>query len=178
LFLGRVHKVKGLDMLIPAFANLCKDYPEWKLVIAGPDENDHKKTLVELTKKYKIENKINFVGEVLGKKKEELFVSSDLFVLPSYSEALSVAAIEALRYSLPLLITKTCNFPEVVQSGAGIEVMPSHDDIQVGLEQLMKLSVKQRNEMGGRGFQLFKEKYSMEVIAKQLSNKFEKILQE
>jgi len=178
LFLGRVHKVKGLDMLIPAFANLCKDYPEWKLVIAGPDENDHKKTLVELTKKYKIENKINFVGEVLGKKKEELFVSSDLFVLPSYSEALSVAAIEALRYSLPLLITKTCNFPEVVQSGTGIEVMPSHDDIQVGLEQLMKLSVKQRNEMGGRGFQLFKEKYSMEVIAKQLSNKFEKILQE
>ena len=178
MFLGRVHKVKGLDMLIPAFANLNNDYPEWKLVIAGPDEGGYKKTLVELSKKYKIEDKVQFVGKVRGKQKEELFISSDLFVLPSYSEALSVAAIEALRYSLPLLITKTCNFPEVVKSGAGIEVIPSQDAIQVGLEQLIGLSVGQRKEMGKRGFQLIKEKYSMDIIARQLSNKFEKILRE
>ena len=178
LFLGRVHKVKGLDMLIPAFANLNNDYPEWKLVIAGPDEGGYKKTLVELSKKYKIEDKVQFVGKVHGKQKEELFISSGLFVSPSYSEALSVAAIEALRYSLPLLITKTCNFPEVVKSGAGIEVVPSQDAIQVGLEQLIGLSVGQRKEMGKRGFQLIKEKYSMDIIARQLSNKFERILRE
>ena len=178
LFLGRVHKVKGLDMLIPAFANLNNDYPEWKLVIAGPDEGGYKKTLVELSKKYKIEDKVQFVGKVHGKQKEELFISSDLFVSPSYSEALSVAAIEALRYSLPLLITKTCNFPEVVKSGAGIEVIPSQDAIQVGLQQLIGLSVGQRKEMGKRGFQLIKEKYSMDIIARQLSNKFERILRE
>jgi len=178
LFLGRLHKVKGLDMLIPAFANLSNDYPEWKLVVAGPDEGGYKKTLVELSKKYKIENKVQFVGKVLGKQKEELFISSDLFVLPSYSEALSVAAIEALRYSLPLLITKTCNFPEVVKSGAGIEVTPSQDAIQIGLEQLMRLSAGQRKDMGEKGFQLIKEKYSMENIAKQLIKKFEKILEE
>ena len=106
------------------------------------------------------------------------FISSDLFVLPSYSEALSVAAIEALRYSLPLLITKTCNFPEVVKFGVGIEVTPSQDAIQIGLEQLMGLSARQRKDMGERGFQLIKEKYSMDIIARQLSNKFERILRE
>jgi glycosyltransferase involved in cell wall biosynthesis len=42
----------------------------------------------------------------------------------------------------------------------------------------MGLSTKQRKEMGKRGYQLIKEKYSMEIIARQLSNKFERILRE
>ena len=42
----------------------------------------------------------------------------------------------------------------------------------------MGLSTKQRKDMGERGFQLIKEKYSMESIARQLSDKFEKILEE
>ena len=65
-----------------------------------------------------------------------------------------------------------------MKSGAGIEVVPSQDAIQVGLEQLIGLSVGQRKEMGKRGFQLIKEKYSMDIIARQLSNKFERILRE
>jgi len=176
LSLCRLNKSKGLDMLISAFANLTGRYPGWNLIIAGPDEGNYKRILVEITKRNKIENKVQFVGKVSGKRKEELFLSSDLFVLPSYSEGFSVVLLEAMQYSLPLLFTTKCNFPEAAETGAGIEVTPTKDTIQNELARLIEMSPEQRSVMGERGFRLITKKYTMDNIARQLRNHFENIL--
>ena len=76
LSLGRIHKLKGIDLLVDAFSLLCSQMNNVKLVIAGPDEG----ALPELknqVSKLQIENKVLFIGPLYGKEKLEAYFDSD-----------------------------------------------------------------------------------------------------
>ncbi|MEN8263543.1 MAG: glycosyltransferase, partial [Nitrospirota bacterium] len=84
LFMSRLSPEKGLDMLIPVWAELvkstsCKDA---LLVIAGPDVKGYQKVVELLIKKYNIDSNILLTGMVQGQKKLALLRRADIFVLP------------------------------------------------------------------------------------------------
>ena len=104
-----------------------------KFVIVGPYE-DKEKFFKEVDR-LKVRDKCEFVGEVIGKERFKYFASADLFVLPSYSEGLPVAIIEAMSFGLPIISTRVGAIPEVVKPENGILLMKfprSHeiDDIR------------------------------------------------
>lgn len=105
LFLGRLGFIKGLDRLIAAFALLVRDDPSYKLIIAGPDEGERTK-LDRKIAQMRLGDNVIFTGFVEGKTKEELFASSDVFVLFSYYESFSLAALEALSHNVPVCLSK------------------------------------------------------------------------
>lgn len=95
LAVGRLHKEKGYDRLLKAFARI--NAPDWKLVIAGGGE--HTDYYIELTKNLKIDKQVMFLGKVTNI--DQLLCKSKIFALPSYREGFPNALCEAMVAGLP-----------------------------------------------------------------------------
>lgn len=165
LFLGRIEKIKGLDMLLKAFAQIQARYPEYMLVLAGPDERSYKKELCHLSCELSIEKSVIFTDGVYGSLKKTLLDNANVFVLSSYGEGLPMAVLEAMASEVPVLITKSCNLPEVSEYRAGIEVDSTVISVKEGLKELLN-SPNTRKQMGVNGRMLVEEKYTWNEVAK------------
>ena len=126
LFLGRIHPKKGVAELIRAWALLRRSDPSlalgWRLIVAGWDDGGHLPGLRTLVAELGLVDHVLFIGSVFGADKEAWFRSAKAFILPSYSEGLPMAVLEAWSYELPVFMTGACNLPEGFEEGAAIEV--------------------------------------------------------
>lgn len=125
LTLSRLSYLKGVDLLIKAFALLAKKDERWRLVIAGGD-NGQQQTLEQLVKKEKITEKVKFTGEADQKIKDELFTLSDIFAMFSRYESFGIVVLESLSYSLvPCLSKKIGLGREVKKRHCGVVCNPT-----------------------------------------------------
>jgi len=125
LFLGRLHPKKGLSNLIRAMAKVrCASNSgrDWTLVIAGWDQGGHGRALRALATELGVGQAVKFVGPQFDQAKAASLAFADAFVLPSLSEGLPVAVLEAWSYGLPVLMTDACNLPEGFAAGAAIRI--------------------------------------------------------
>ena len=103
---GRLVPEKAHDLLIEAFqsSRLTRKNPPWKLVIAGDTDHlsDYAKSLKDSARH---DDNIILVGKVPRTTILALNAASGLFVLPSYHEGLSIAALEALYAGAPILLS-------------------------------------------------------------------------
>lgn len=169
LFFGRVHKKKGLDLLVPAIAKLLPDHPDLHLLVAGLDDG----ALLPLLKQaddLNIRDRITYVGHVSGEESRRVWGAADAFVLPSHSEGFSMAILEALASRLPVLVTHACHFPELDTRDAGLSVAPTIAGINAGLRGLLERSPEQRRAMAHRGRRLVEERYTWEQQARRLND--------
>lgn len=167
LFLGRLHPKKNVRGLLEAWSTLEKEggpARHWQLAIAGWDQGGHQRELVEQTSRLGI-RQVEFLGPLEGPPKLSALASCAGFVLPSLSEGLPVAVLEAWSWAKAVVMTPECHLPEGFQSGAAISVEASADTIASGIRTLMEMSERQRNEMGRRGRDLVKEKFSWKTVA-------------
>lgn len=135
LFLGRLSFIKGLDLLVEAFAQIKN---EAKLVIAGPDDDDGcLERLRSMRSERKIEDRVILPGALYGKEKLEALVDADLFVMPSRYESFGNAAAEAIACGTPVLLTKECGIASLIDGRAGIAVACEVEAIREGLARLM-----------------------------------------
>jgi glycosyltransferase involved in cell wall biosynthesis len=132
LFMGRLNIIKGPDILLQAFAGIKAKFPDHNLVFAGPDGGMLSK-LNEIVRKYNLEDCVHFIGYIGGEEKSWAYHSTELLVIPSRQEAMSIVAIEAGVTGTPVLMTDVCGFNQVGQIGGGIIVKPTITEIQKGL---------------------------------------------
>ena len=165
LFLGRLHERKGLQFLIPAFAQVAQDVPDARLLIVGPDEGmlSIAKTLAE---QGGIGPRVTFTGLLQGADQRAALASADIFVLPAVGEGLSIAALEAMAAGLPVILTPGCNLPDVEQHGAGLLVQRDVPSIAAALRTLLQDSSGRINR-GEKGRAWVREKFTWPVIAAQ-----------
>ncbi len=116
LFFGRVHPKKGCDLLLQAFARLAPQYPDWMLVIAGPDAENTRPTLEQMARSLGITEKVLWTGLLSGDKKWGALRATDAFVLPSHSENFGVAVVEALACGTLVLISDKVNIWKEIES--------------------------------------------------------------
>jgi len=117
--LGRIHKIKGLDVLVKAFRILSKEMSDVTLVIAGPDCG-YIHTLRELIMALEIQQKVIFTGPIFGKDKLAAYIDSDAYVLPSRSECMPITVLEACACGIPVIVTKRCGIADVVDNNVGL----------------------------------------------------------
>ncbi len=165
LFMARLHPKKGLVPLLGAWQKLARQFPDWVLVIAGPDENGHRAELEAIIAAEKLEISVIFAGMLNGELKRAALVRADAFVLPSFSEGFSIAILEAMACALPVLLTPECHFPDAVECGAAIECAPQEDSLEMGLRELLEKSEAERATMGARGRDLVAQKYTWKSVA-------------
>jgi glycosyltransferase involved in cell wall biosynthesis len=168
LFLGRVHPKKGLDLLLPAWAKLSALTKDWQLVIAGPDEQGYLAQVRELARSLGLQDQIVFTGAVTGKSKIRLLHSSDLFVLPSYSEGFPMSVLEAMACELPVIATHACNFPDIAGADAGWECDAVVDSLVEVLKKALQASESERRQRGQNGCRLVKTCYAWPAIIQKL----------
>ncbi|MFO0697961.1 MAG: glycosyltransferase [Nitrospira sp.] len=172
LFLGRLHPKKGLTNLIHAWhrvqGNQSIESGKWVLTIAGWDQGGHEQQLKRLVSELGLVDSVHFVGAKFGSDKDKLLAESDAFILPSYSEGLPVAVLEAWSYGLPVLITPACNIPEGYACHAAVHILPQVEAIENGLLKLIVMTDLQRQSMGRQGRRLVETQFTWERAARDM----------
>ena len=163
LFLSRIHQKKGVELLLNALKK-C-DY-EFNLVIAGSGDQNYIAKLKRDVENLGLTRNVSFVGSVEGEEKKQLFMNSDFFVLPTYSENFGNVIAEALSYGKPVLTTNTTPWIEIQSKMCGYICSPSVDDILKSLISISKLSKKEYLYMQKNAF-IFSKNYDVSVIAGQ-----------
>lgn len=166
VFLSRIHPKKGLINLIQAWSKIPQN--KWKLIIVGPDENNHLEELKNMSKNLQIETQIEFPGPKYGDEKEKLLSTADAFILPSYSEGLPMAVLEAWSYKIPVVMTPQCNLPEGFETNSALKIESNSESVKRGLKTLFSMSDSELEEMGNNGYELVKEKYTWDAVAEKM----------
>jgi len=163
LFLGRIYPIKGLPMLIEAWARVRPD--GWHLRIAGPDEAGHQKQVEKAVSAAGLGEVVSFMGPIEPQMRTSAFRDADLFVLPTHSESFGMVVAEALAHSLPVLTTTAAPWSILRERGCGWSVDATVDGITEGLCQATGLDSEALRDMGKKGRALVVEKFSWNRIA-------------
>ena len=135
LFLGRLSFIKGLDLLVRAFA---RTEGEVRLVIAGPDDNDGCVSAVRrLIGQLSLDDRVVLCGPLYGSEKLQALTDADVFVLPSRYESFGNVAAEAIACGLPVLITDRCGIAPLINNQAGLAVPGTVEALAAGMNRLL-----------------------------------------
>jgi glycosyltransferase involved in cell wall biosynthesis len=162
LSLGRLHRIKRLDLVAAAFLQLRRDVPEAHLVIAGPDEQGLRQEIeaqLEAVKPY-----VHWTGAVDGARKAMLLAEANVLVQCSDSESFGMSVAEALASGTPVVVTRTCPWQDVEESGCGFWVDQSPEAIAKGLRDVVT-NPQLALEQGRAGRHLVIERMSPPRIA-------------
>ena len=171
LIAARLIRQKGHLYLLDAFARLVKEGLDVKLLIAG--EGDMERVIRDKTDSLDIKDAVTFLG--FRKDVYSLMAASDIFVHPSLWEGFGTVFLEAMRAGLPVIAADVSAVPEIVVSGeTGFLTKPADSDLLYGRMKELYNDPELRREMGKRGKQRVKEKFTLEKMA----DGFEKVYRE
>jgi poly(glycerol-phosphate) alpha-glucosyltransferase len=178
LYLGRIHPLKGLRLLVKAWGEVHNDAGAagWRLTIAGWDQNHHRSELMRLANQLGVGSSIDFLGPQFDTDKDHCLATASAFILPSESEGLPVSILEAWSSGLPVLMTHECNLSEGAEAGAAIIVDPDSNSIAAALCQLFSMTDRERAAMGRNGRRLVEERYQWQHIARAMTEVYDWIL--
>ncbi|MHB8693439.1 MAG: glycosyltransferase [Solirubrobacteraceae bacterium] len=121
LFLGRIHRLKGLDMLLEA-AEPILHAGEAGLAIVGRDDGDWP-ALAGRFAPLLDSGAVRFVGPLYGAERFDAYADAEVFCLtPRHWEETSVAALEAAATGTPVVVTEQADIPGLADSGGGFVV--------------------------------------------------------
>jgi len=165
-FFGRLHKKKGIEILLLSFNKLITD-PAYKqiqfeLKIIGPGTIDYINQIMNLVKKYKLQNNVKILDPIFDiEKKINFLKKEDFFILPSLEEADSVALKEALALGLPVIISEQCRLEDVEKFNCGLIAKTDILDLYLKFKEILK---KDYSDMSLNAINLIKNKYNSKLI--------------
>lgn len=174
LFLGRVTPKKRVTALIGAFDRSAAGTP-WQLVIVGPVDRAYRDEVGLAAAQAIHGDRIHIVGPAYGDDRAAAYASADLFVLPSISEGLPMAALEAFANGMPALLTPRCNLPEAAERGAAIEAAATEDGIAQGLRRFFEMTADERDAMGRNALRLAEDVFNWETVAERMADLYGRI---
>jgi glycosyltransferase involved in cell wall biosynthesis len=166
LYLGRMHRIKRLDLLAEAFDDLRSTTSSAHLVLAGHDEH---RLLPDLTRRLSAHAPfVHTLDAVGGQDKWALLRDADVTVQCSDSESFGMTVVESLAAGVPVVVTRTCPWSEIEARGCGCWVDQSAPAIAAALRMLAR-DPAQRRQMGERAASFARERYGWDAIAPVMS---------
>jgi glycosyltransferase involved in cell wall biosynthesis len=178
LYLGRIHKTKGIDFLVRAYAHLINEmnFKDAVLVIVGPDDGflGEVKSLVQ---SLGISRLVMFTGPLYGNKKLSAYADSDLVVLPSRYETFPNVVLEAYACSKPVVASNVEAIPDIVLHGeTGLLFQAGDVKGLANAIAYMLANPEESERMGCNARRLVEEKFSIDRVVTQLEILYEKVL--
>ena len=175
LFLGRIHPKKGLEPLIEAWAQVpAVAQSGWRLAIAGWDDGGHQARLSARVRGLRIQDSVTFLGPTFGEAKERALRSASAFILPSFSEGLPMAVLEAWSFAVPVIMTDECHLEIGFASGAAIRVEPTVPSLAANLADIaLRRSPLELRAMGMRGRRLVESEFAWGRIGNDMADVYD-----
>jgi len=167
LFVGRLHRQKGLDVLLAGFASLVQQHPRLNLRLQVLGEGPLRESLMRLAFELEIASRVEWVGQT--DRVMDYLQQADLFVLPSRAEGISNALLEAMACGLPVVVSKIPGNTDVVEHGRN-GLLFAVDD-QSSLANALTLLLTRadlRERLGRAARQTVEARFSISFIADRL----------
>jgi glycosyltransferase involved in cell wall biosynthesis len=159
LFLGRIHRLKGLDVLADALAPLLRA-GEAALAVVGRDDGQWPAIATKHAGLIDV-GAIRFIGPLYGQERFHAYADADVFCLtPRHWEETSVASLEAAATGTPVVVTEQADFPGLAEAGGGFVVSLDGERIRCAVEHTLSRSA----EMGERARALVEREHSRDVV--------------
>jgi glycosyltransferase involved in cell wall biosynthesis len=172
-YLGRLHPIKGVESLIDACKLLAGDAEPWRLKIAGSGESDYAHHLRSKVVKLELHGRVEFLGEVSGEAKEDLFAESDILLAPSYVENFGMVIAEALAREVPVIAGKGTPWQGLEANGCGLWVQNGPPNLAEAIRRIRGMPL---GEMGRRGRCWMRREFSWDCVGRQMLEVFRSCL--
>jgi glycosyltransferase involved in cell wall biosynthesis len=157
LYLGRLNKTKGIDLLIKAFSKI--DNKQIKLQIVG-GINSYQKELEELVESLKLKEKVTFLGEVKGEEKTKLIQNAWVMASPTYSDVIGMVNLEAAALKTPIITTYNSGLKSEWNLNGGKLINPNVEELMEALTETLNWSLEKRNAQGELLYKYVNKEYS------------------
>jgi glycosyltransferase involved in cell wall biosynthesis len=170
---ARLAPQKGINTLLKSFQQLEHQFPQLKLNIIG--EGPEKAFLEKLACELGIAEKTFFLGSVSNI--IPALHDIDIFIMPSISEGLSIATIEALALRKPVVASKTGGLTEVVEAGvSGLLVEPGCDQMLAQAIKRLIIDVDLRKSLGESGRKRAEELFDVKQMLSKTKQIYEELI--
>lgn len=171
LFLGRLDPKKGVAELLQAWRLVESEARAsgWRLQVTGWGEPAYVARVQKLVHELALDPaSFTLTGPAYGDDKARIFADASAFILPSFSEGLPMAVLEAWSHRLPAVLTDACNLPEGFTAGAALRTKPRADAIAARVRRLIRMTTRAREEMGTAGRRLVERDFSWPAVARDM----------
>jgi len=164
LFLARIHRKKGVDILLRAWRNVQDRFDDWQLVIVGPDDGGCLPRIKELAIEIAA-RRVSFEGKILQSEKSRCFASSELYVLPTHNENWGVSIAEALAHGVPAIVSRGAPWSGLESNGCGWWIENRIEALTETLQTALALSPEELAARGASGRKWVQETFSWKSVA-------------
>ena len=173
----RIVPLCRLHLLIDAFAQIEKNFPNTKLVIAGDTKQDpvYVMGLRQKVESYNLQNRIVWTGFLNEIEKEGAFAAATIFSHVSQSEGMALAVLEAMHAELPVIVSPQCNMDTAVEKQAVMQVEYDVESLSHALSVLLN-DEKRRVQLGNTAHQHAQSDHNWSKIAKQIGSIYKRAL--
>lgn len=181
IYIGRYdYLIKGLDQLILACSLIKEEMVKKKIKINlyGDGEESSKIKILKNINNNDLKDLISFNGPIYGKEKKEQLIKNDVFIQVSRTEGQPLGVMEAMTLGMPLLISKSTGFGEIVKkNNCGIV---TECDAKFISESIIKMYDKKNNmtELSKNSYNYSRENFSWENISDLSIKKYISIVKE
>jgi len=171
LFLGRIHPVKGIDVLLRAWQAVQARFTDWDLHIVGPDHNGYLAKMKALATDLQLK-RVFFRGPLYGAQKWRAYGEASLFVLPTHSENFGMAVGEALAAGVPAIVTRGAPWAGLPDQDAGWWISLGPEPLISCMEHALATPRQRLREMGLAGREWIGREYSWDRIGAQFAETY------
>lgn len=168
IFLSTIYKKKNLPLLAEAWVRLQAKFPDWRLVITGPDFANDSEIARDILLRGGANGRFTITGPVWTEEKQRLLASCDLFCLPTQGENFGIAIGEAMAAGLPVITTQNAPWPELRDFNAGWWVPVGLDPLLGALENALARPAPELHAMGLRGRDVIRRRYAWPSIVQRM----------
>jgi Glycosyltransferase len=165
LFLSRIHRKKGIDLLLKGWRKVQDRFPDWQLIVAGPLDSPYATEVQSLAGELQCRDCF-FPGEVRGEEKWRLLEDSECLILPTFSENFGMVVAEALAHGTAVACSKNAPWEGVPIHKAGWWFELEDESICRCLEEIMSQTSEQLTALGQNGHAWMKEEFSWNEVAR------------
>jgi glycosyltransferase involved in cell wall biosynthesis len=176
LQMGRIHPLKGIDLLIKAWS-LVEAGHEGLLWIVGPGKQSHIGHLRHLAKQLGVSQDVRFEGPLYDSFRAPAYRAADVVTLCSHKENFGLSAAEAMASGVPVLVSDKVNLaPDILQSRCGLICSLTSGAIARALSQLKSFGQSGREAMGRAGREWAQTHFGWASVAEQTREMYQQAL--
>jgi D-inositol-3-phosphate glycosyltransferase len=182
LFVGRLERLKGVDIAIRALALLSdRAHEGLRLIVLGEDvrdgEESEKERLKAVATSLGVRDRVDFLGSVAHHELPYFYDAADAVVMPSYSESFGLVALEAQACGRPVVASGVSGLRSVVRDEVSGYLIDDHDPA-IYAERIGRLLADPElaQQMGRRG-RLLAQRFSWTRTADRLEELFENVIE-